>query len=118
MMNIWDAVVGYFWMSRIRQLPVFVNQFVQKYVSLASLFFTCVYKLGTMSSKMVVAENILKQAAKLQRQKRAEIQKLITGTDHLLLCFYLKYSAVVVPHFLGEIIFKDQLLGIFKTLLM
>jgi len=21
-MNIWDAVVGYFWMSRIRQLPV------------------------------------------------------------------------------------------------
>jgi hypothetical protein len=65
----------------------FVNQFVQKYVSPESLFFTCIYKLGTMSSKIVSAEKILKKAAKHQSQKKVELQKLITGTDHLLSSF-------------------------------
>jgi hypothetical protein len=83
-----------------------VNESVQNYVSPESLFFTCVHKVGAMSSKTVSAENILKQAAKLQSQKKVELQKLITGTDHLLQCFYLQYSAVVDPHFWGEIILR------------
>jgi hypothetical protein len=59
-----------------------------------------------MSSKTVSAENILKQAEKLQSQNKEELQKLITRTDHLLQCFYLQYSAVEDPHFWEEMVLR------------
>jgi hypothetical protein len=61
-----------------------------------------------MSSKILSPGNILKQAVKLQSQNKVELQKLITGTDHLLQYFYLQYFAVEDTHILGRQFFKDQ----------
>ena len=117
-MNIWGAVVGYFWMSRIRQLPVLRINLYKNIFHLSHCFSPVYKNFVQCLQKLLSAENILKQASKLQSQKKVELQKLITGTDYLLQCFYLQYSAVVDPHFWGEIVFKDQLLAIFKTLLI
>ena len=117
-MNIWDAVVGYFWMSRIRQLPVLWINLYKNMFHLSHHFSPVYINSVQWLQKLYLLRTYWNKPKKLQSQKKVELQKLITGTDHLCQCFYLQYSPVVDPHFWGEIIFKDQLFAIFKTLLI
>jgi hypothetical protein len=82
-----------------------------------TVFHLCIKAWYNVFKNCICWEHI-ETDSKTSEPEKVELQKLTTGTNHLLQCFYLQYSAVADPHFWGEIIFKDQLLAIFKTLLI